>query len=48
MVDLAGRPRFFVGTAVGLGISKAVDLAVGRAISTKMDVAVGFFGLSLW
>ena len=48
VVDLAGRPRFFVGVAVGLVIGGAVGLAISGAVSTGTDVAVGFFGLSLW
>ena len=47
MVDLAGRPHFFVGAAVGLGIGGAVGLAVGEAVSTRTDVVVGFSGLFL-
>ena len=48
VVDLAGRPRFFVGATVGLVIGGAVGLAIGGAVSTGTDVAVGFSGLSLW
>ena len=39
MVNLASRPRFFVGAAIGL--------AIGGAVSTGTDVAVDFSGLSL-
>ena len=48
VVDLAGQPHFFVGAAVGLGISGAVGLAIDGAVLTGTDVAVGFSGLSLW
>ena len=48
VVDLAGRPRFFIGAAMGLGIGGVVGLAVGGAVLTGTDVAVGFFELSLW
>ena len=47
VVDLTGQSRFFVGAAVGLGISKAVGLAIGGAVLTKTDVVVGFSRLSL-
>ena len=47
MVDLAGQPRFFVGAAMGLTISEAMDLAINEAVSTKTDIAVSFFRLSL-
>ena len=47
VVDLVGRPRFFVRAAVGLDIGRAVGLAISRAISIGTDVAVGIFGLSL-
>ena len=58
VVDLASRPRFFVGATVGLLdrphfsvraiIGFIVGLPIGRAVSTEVNVAVGFSGLSLW
>ena len=48
MMDLAGQPRFFVGAAVGLGISRAMGLAINGAVLTGTDIAVGFSRLSLW
>ena len=50
MVDLTSKPRFrFIGMSVmGLGISRAIDLAIGGAVSMRADVAVGFSRLFLW
>ena len=47
VVDLASRPHFFIGVAMGLGIGRTVDLAIGKDVSTETDVIVGFFGLFL-
>ena len=47
MVDLAGQACFFVGAAMGLAISGAVDLAINRAILTETNITVSFFGLFL-
>ena len=48
VVDLVGRPRFFVEAIVSLAIGRVVYLVIGEAVSTETDVAVGFSGLSLW
>ena len=48
MVDEAGRPRFFVKAAIGLGIDGVIDIAIGGAVSTGIDIAVGFSRLSMW
>ena len=47
MIDLTGRPRFFVGAIVGLVIDGAVSLAIGAAVLTETNVIVGFFRLFL-
>ena len=47
VVDLADRPRFFVGATMGLAINEAVGLAIGKAILTGRNIAVGFSRLSL-
>ena len=47
VIDLASRPRFFVGDIMSLGINRAVDLAISKAILIRTNVAIGFSGLSL-
>ena len=47
VVVLADQPRFFVGAAVGLAISRTVGLAIGGTVLTGTDIAVGFSGLFL-
>ena len=47
MVDLAGRPYFFVSAAVGLSISEVMDLAIGGDILIGTNVTISFSGLSL-
>ena len=47
VINLIGRPRFFVRAAVGQGIGKAIGLAIDGAVLTEMEVVVGFFELSL-
>ena len=54
VVDLVGRPHFFVRAPVGLiswprfFVGAAIGLAIGGAILTGREVVVGFSGLSLW
>ena len=48
VVDLAGRPRFFIRAVIGLGISRVVGLAIGGAVLIGTDVAIGFSELFLW
>ena len=47
MINLAGRPHFFVRAAMGLGIEKAVNLAIGKAILTETDITISFSELFL-
>ena len=44
VVDLTGRPRFFIETVVAL----IVGLVIDKVILTGVDIAVDFFRLFLW